>query len=165
MRPRLIPIAVLVLTFISGATLVAGDSTNGSFTFTVAGYTVSGSLSSASIAHGGAVQMVMTIDQNVPTSYGTVHVTGSGVWSGQTDFQTVSGVIGNLGGTIQACFLFSCQDGDFAGTGTWSGTLSPAGGGESQGSGMFQGTVNISGLPSQNGPATISGSWTSTFET
>ena len=165
MRPKLIPVAVLLFTVILGATVVTGHSTNGSFTFTVAGYTVSGNLSSATVAHGGAVQMLMTIDQNVPTSYGTVHVTGSGVWSGQTDFQTVSGAIGNLAGTIQACFLFSCQNGDFTGTGTWSGTLSPASSGESQGSGTFQGTINISGLSTQNGPATISGNWTSTFET
>jgi len=167
MDSKLTAAAILLLislVCVSGVALAGGDSTSGSFTFTVSGYTVTGDLTAAAVAHGGAVQMLMTIDQSLSTSYGTVHITGSGVWSGETNFHDVNGVIGNLGGTIQVCALFYCQTGEFTGTGTWSGTLTWSSSSGSDGSGTFQGTLNISGLSTQNGPVAISGSWVSTFK-
>jgi hypothetical protein len=147
--------------------VVGGGSANGSFTFTVSGYTVTGELTDAKIEHGGAVQMLMTVDQTISTSYGAANVTGSGIWSGVTDFQDVSGSIGDLGGTIQVCAVFYCQTASFTGSGTWSGTLAWSTGAGSQGSGTFEGTLNFSGLPSgiSNGPVSVSGNWTATFET
>jgi len=110
--------------------------------------------------------MLMTIDQTISTSYGTAHVEGSGVWSGETDFQSIGGVVGNLAGTVQACAVFYCQNVAFTGNGTWSGTISWSGGVGSQGSGTFEGALNFSGPQiSQKGPVLISGNWTATFQT
>jgi hypothetical protein len=154
------------LVTISGVALVSGSPANGSFTFTVNGYTVTGQLTDATIEHGGTVQMLMSIDQTVSTSYGAAHITGSGVWSGETNFQNVNGAIGNLSGTVQVCAVFYCQNADFTGSGTWGGTLSWSSGAESQGSGTFQGTLNFSGSQiTQNGPVPVSGNWTAYFET
>ena len=166
---KLIVAAILVLiplVSISGLASVGGDSTSGRFTFTVDGYTVTGDLTDARVEHGGAVQMLMSIDQTISTSYGEAHITGSGVWSGETDFQHVNGAIGNLAGTIQVCAIFYCQNADFTGSGTWAGILSWNNSAGSQGSGTFEGTLNLSGLQvAQNGPVPISGNWTATFET
>jgi len=166
-----LPISVAILVLIplismSGVAVVGGGSASGSFTFTVNGYTLTGSLTNARIEHGGAVQMLMSIDQTISTSYGEAHVTASGVWSGETNFRNVNGAIGNLAGTIQVCAIFYCQNADFTGSGTWAGILSWNNSAGSQGSGTFEGTLNLSGLQmTQNGPVPISGNWTATFET
>jgi hypothetical protein len=109
--------------------------------------------------------MLMTIDQSISTSYGAAQVTGTGIWSGETNFQVVSGEIGNVAGKIQVCAVFYCQNAAFTGSGTWSGTLLASPGVGPQGSGTFGGMLNISGLPTANGPVPISGNWTATFET
>ena len=169
MGSRLIAAILLVLVPlvpISGLIVVSGDPANGSFTFTVNGYSVTGELTDATVEHGGAVQMLMSIDQSISTSYGVAQVTGNGVWSGETNFQEVHGAIGNLSGTIQVCAVFYCQNADFTGTGTWSGTISWSSGTGSQGSGTFEGTLNFSGSQiTQNGPVPVSGNWTAYFET
>jgi len=108
----------------------------------------------------------MSIDQSISTSYGVVHITGTGVWSGETDFQSFNGAIGNVVGTVQACALFTCQTGDFTGTGSWTGTMIWSSTAGSQGSGTFQGTLDFTGLQtSQAGSVPIAGNWTANFET
>lgn len=159
--------ALLLLPLVSlcGVSVVGGEPANGSFTFTLSGYTVTGELTDATIGHGGAVQMLMTIDQAVSTSSGPAHVTGSGVWSGETNFQEVNGEIGDLAGSVPVCAGSYCQAAGFTGSGTWSGTISWSGGAGSQGSGTFEVTLNVSGSLTRNGPVPISGNWTATFET
>jgi hypothetical protein len=157
---------LISLFFLSGVVRVSSDLGSGAFTFTVDGYAVTGDLTGASIGHDGTIQMLMSIDQTVSTSYGTVYVTGNGVWNGQTDFNTISGVIENVTGTAKACAVFYCQSVDFTGQGTWSGTAAwsdPAG---LVGSGMFQGTLNFTGQQlNQTKSVPVSGNWTATFET
>jgi len=158
-------IAATILLSVSGGTIVIGDGTAGTFTFTVQGYTVTGTLTNGIVTHGN-VQLQMSIDQSLTTSYGTLQITGTGVWDGRTDFQTFSGTIDNVQGTIQACALLACQNIDFTGTGTWTGTMaawnSTAG---SVGSGTFQGTLNFTGAEiTQTGPEAVSGTWSAPFE-
>jgi len=156
--------ALILVVSLSGAVVVSSDSNNGTFTFGVEGYTVTGDLSEAAIGHGGSVQMLMSIDQMITTSYGSVHVTGSGAWSGETDFQSFNGVIGNVAGTVQACAVFACRSADFTGNGTWTGTMMWSSTAGSQGSGTFEGTLIFTGAQI-NGTASVpvSGNWTATF--
>ena len=169
MDSRLISAAMLLLVpliAITGVAVVGGGPANGSFTLAINGITVTGDLTNASIEHGGAVQMMMAIDQTVSTSYGAAHVTANGIWSGETDFQNVNGVIGGVVGSVQVCAVFNCENATFTGSGTWSGTMSWSSSTGSQGSGTFEGTLNVSGLPTpENGPVPVSGNWTATFET
>jgi hypothetical protein len=159
-------VTATILLSVSGGTIVTGDGTGGTFTFTVQGYTITGTLTSGIVTHGGYVQLQMSIDQSLTTSYGTLQITGTGVWDGRTDFQTFSGTIDNVQGTIQACALLACQNVDFTGSGTWTGTMAAwnrtAG---SVGSGTFQGTLNFTGSAiTPTGPEVVSGTWTAPFE-
>jgi hypothetical protein len=158
-------IALILVVAMSGNT-VSSDPQNGGFTFIVDGYTVSGVLTGAGIGHGGLMQMLMTIDQTIPITNGTVHVTGNGVWSGATNFQTLSGQITNVQGTVQICLNSVCQNPDFTGSGTWSGMITGSTTAGSQGEGTFQGTLVFSGSQiNQTGPVPISGNWTASFPT
>lgn len=159
-------LVLVMVVFVSGAIAVSSETKSGSFTFTVYGYSVTGRLTGATIAHGGSVEMLMSIDQSIPTTYGVVHITGNGVWSGETDFQAFNGAIGNVIGVVQACALFTCQNVDFTGAGTWTGTMTWSNSAGSQGSGIFQGTLNFTGQQiNQTGPVPISGNWTANFQT
>jgi hypothetical protein len=152
--------------FLSGVVVVSSASGSGSFTFTVDGYTVTGELTGAAIGHGGPVQMLMSIDQTISTSYGSVQVTGNGVWVGETDFHAINGVIENVAGMVQACAVFYCQNAEFTGSGTWSGTMAWSNTAGSQGSGTFEGTLSFTGQQiNQTGPVPVSGNWTAVFET
>ena len=154
------------LLFLSGVVAVSSDSGSGSFTFTVDGYVVTGVLTGAAIGHGGPVQMLMSIDQTISTSYGTVHVTGNGIWSGETDFNSINGVIENVAGTAQACAVLYCQSADFTGNGTWGGSLAWNSAAGLQGSGTFEGTLSFTGQQTnQTRSVQVSGNWTASFDT
>lgn len=155
---------VVLLFSISGCVLVSGDSKNGIFTFAMYGYTVTGDLTDAIITHEGNVRLQMSIDQTIPTTNGTLHIVGNGVWNGKTDFAVLSGSIGNVKGTVQACLLSFCQNANFTGSGIWTGTLAWSRVSGLQGSGEFQGTLNPTG-PSLalTKPVPVSGNWTATF--
>jgi hypothetical protein len=156
---------VFSLFLMSEGASVSSDASSGSFSFMVNGYNVKGDLTNAAIAHGGLVQMLMSIDQSISTSYGVVHITGSGVWSGETDYQTFNGSIGNVIGTVQACVVFYCQTANFAGSGTWTGAVTSGSIAGSQGSGTFGGTLTFTGQNvNQTGPVPVSGNWTATFQ-
>lgn len=167
--PKLISASLLLLISLfslPGVVAVSSASGSGSFTFTVDGYTVTGDLTGAAIGHGGPVQMLMSIDQTISTSYGTVQVSGGGVWIGETDFHAINGVIENVTGTVQACAVFYCQNADFTGNGTWGGTMAWSNTAGSQGSGTFDGTLSFTGQQiNQTGPVPISGNWAAAFET
>jgi hypothetical protein len=157
-------IALILAVALSGHVVVGSDNSSGVFTFTVYGYTVTGDLTDASVTHGGIVQMLMTMDQTIPITNGTVHITGNGAWSGMTDFQTLNGEISNVQGSVQACVLLACQNAAFTGNGTWVGTMTWSKATGSQGSGTFQGALTFSGPQvNQTGPVPVSGNWTSSF--
>ena len=157
---------ILILVIAVSGNPVSSDPQNGAFAFSVEGYTITGSLTGASIGHGGLVQMLMTIDQTIPITNGTVHITGNGVWSGITNYQSLSGQITNVQGTVQACVLSVCQNADFTGNGTWGGTMTWSKTAGSQGSGTFQGSLVFTGSQlNQTGPVPISGNWTASFAT
>ena len=149
----------------SGVVVVTGESPAGSFTFVVDGYTVTGSLSQGVITHGGRVSMLMSIDQSIPTQYGSVQIDGSGTWVGETDFHSFNGGITGVIGTVQACVIFYCQSGSFSGSGTWTGLMTWNGASGAQGSGVFHGTLDLTGQQiAQSGVAPLSGNWTDTFQ-
>jgi hypothetical protein len=154
----------ILLLSVPNSVLVSGSSRNGNFTFTMSGYTVAGDLTNAIITHEGAVQLQMLIDQTITVPNATVHIIGSGIWNGKTDFATFKGSIGSVKGTVQACLQSSCQSANFTGTGIWEGTLSWSRTFGSQGSGTFQGTLNLTGpSPTPTNLIPVSGSWTATF--
>jgi hypothetical protein len=156
----------LILALALSGNVVSSAPQSGAFTFTFDGYGVTGALTDASVGHGGLVQMIMTIDQTVSVSNGTVQVTGNGVWSGMTNFQTLSGAITNVQGTVQACELSVCQGTDFTGSGTWSGTMTWSNTAGSQGSGSFQGSLVFSSSQIDRAETVpISGNWTASFAT
>jgi len=161
-------VALILAVALSGHGVVSSDistgNSSGVFTFTVYGYTVNGDLTDASVSHGGNVQMLMTIDQTVPITNGTVQITGSGAWNGMTDLQTLNGDISNVQGSVHACVLSVCQNADFTGNGTWSGTMTWSQATGSQASGTFQGALTFSGPQvNQTAPVPVSGNWTASF--
>lgn len=158
-------ILAIVLLSTANTALTAGDSATGTFAFTLYGYTITGDLTNGIITHEGDVQMQMSIDQTVSTSMGTVHITGNGVWNGNTNFAVLDGFIGNVKGTVNACALFVCRNANFTGSGSWTGILTWSRAAGSQGSGTFQGTLNLSGANiTQTRSLPVSGNWTATFE-
>jgi len=157
-------ILTILLSSVPNSVLVSGSSRNGSFTFTMSGYTVTGDLTNAIITHEGTVKLQMLIDQTISVSNVTVHIVGSGVWSGKTNFATFKGSIGNVKGAVQVCMQSACQSANFTGSGIWAGVLSWSRTLGSQGSGIFQGTLNLTASsPTPTKPVPVSGNWTATF--
>lgn len=159
---RIIIYLALLLALVPSA--VFAQSANGSFAFTLSGYTVQGQLSNPVIQAGNSVSMTMTLSDYLQTSIGSIPITGNGEWYGTVNGGTVSGTIQNVSGTVQACyFIFFCGQANYIGQGTWTGTISG-----SQGSGTFQGTITFtsSSIPQiqLNQPTPISGSWNSSFQ-
>ena len=152
--------AVIFILIVSTTNLVHADS-NGYFTVTANGPPITGQLTN-SVIHQSTVTMTMVIDQNLPTKIGTVHIVGNGLWNGSVNNSTLTGTIGNVQGSAQACFLIIfCQTADFTGTGTWTGTLNDV----ASGSGTFQGTLTFTGSPfAPSGPVPISGTWETSFQ-
>jgi hypothetical protein len=151
--------AVLFVLIVTAANLVHADQ-NGHFTVTAQGPPITGQLTN-SVIHQSTVTMTMVIDQGLPTKMGTVHIVGNGLWTGIMNNSTLTGTIGDVQGSAQACFLIFCQTADFTGTGTWTGTLNDA----ASGSGTFQGTLTFTGSPfAPSGPVPISGTWETSFQ-
>ena len=157
-------IVVILAIALSVRTVASNQITSGAFSFSLYGYTVNGQLTDASVGHGGGVQMQMSIDQTITVPNGTVHITGSGVWGGITDLQTLSGDVSNVQGNVQACLLTSCTTATFTGSGTWSGTITWSQSTGAKGSGTYQGTLTFTGSQvNQTSPVPISGNWTASF--
>jgi len=167
LKLKLISVPLIVLTLalaFTGRTVASNQIGSGVVTFSVYGYSVNGELTDASVTHGGGVQMLMSIDQSISILNGTVQITGNGLWSGTTNLQTLSGDIGNVQGTLQACLLTTCRSATFTGSGTWAGTMTWSKVTGSQGSGTYQGTLTFAGSQiNQTGPVPISGNWTASF--
>ena len=148
--------SVVLLLSISNSILITGSSTAGSFTITIQGYSVTGTLTDVT-GHQFGVKLLMSIDQTLSISLGTAHIVGSGVWNGATTDTTVAGSIDEVNGTVHACVFLSCQDTNFTGSGSWVGSVSVSSG-LPQGSGTFEATLVFQN-PSSEVP--VSGNWTS----
>jgi len=156
-------LSLIVVLSACGVVMVTGESPAGSFVFTVDGYTVRGILTQGEILHGGRVRMLMTIDQTISTQYGSVQLTGTGIWVGETDFHSVNGQVTDVVGTLQACVIFYCQNGNFSGNGVWTGSMGWNSATGLQGSGPFRGVLTLSGL-NQTETVGVAGNWTDSFQ-
>ena len=153
---HVILLSVLVVT----TTNLAYADPNGHFTVTANGPPITGDLTNAVLSRS-TVNMIMVIDQNLPTNIGPVNLVGNGLWSGTMSNLTLSGTISNVQGSAKACLFIFCQEASFTGEGTWNGTLNAS----ASGSGTFQGTLTFTGSPlAPSGPVPISGTWESTFQ-
>ena len=152
--------AVALLLIVASITGPALADESGHFTVTSDGLPITGDLTNAVISNN-TITMTMVIDQDFPTRLGPVHIVGDGVWAGISNNSTLTGTIENVTGNAKACFLIFCQQADFSGNGTWTGTLNDV----SSGSGTFQGTLTFTGSPlAPSGPVAISGTWETTFQ-
>ena len=84
--------------------------TNGTFTVNIGGYSITGQLTDARIQADNTTSAVVSLDQTVPTSFGSAHVMGSGTLAGIDSKASVHGTVEGFSGTVQVCFLlFICQ--------------------------------------------------------
>jgi len=153
--------AVILLLSVSNSVLVTGNPAAGSFTITIEGYAVTGTLTDLT-GHQSGVRLLMIINQTFSTTMGSVRIVGIGVWNGATADTTVVGSIDNVNGTIHACVLLTCKDANFTGSGTWAGKVTEVSASPPLASGTFQGTLDF---PTLNPPRVVpvSGNWTSTL--
>jgi hypothetical protein len=139
-------------------------SQTGSFILSLGDYQVQGQLVNAVVYAHKIVTMTMSLDYTTQTKYGPVIVTGTGDWYGTLKGTSLQGVVYNVIGSVQLCYLFFCGNANYVGYGVWHGTLSG-----NQGSGTFQGVITFtsSQIPNVqlNKPNQISGTWESTFQT
>ncbi len=160
---------IIILTIISvilvqiSLTAVAGPGT-GSVIVQIQGYgTVHGQLQNALIQPNNSVRMSMVVDDQLQTPQGSFSLQATGDWDGALDNSMLSGTIHDVQGKIHVCIIFSCNDVDFNGRGTWTGQLQTS----SVGSGNFTGTITVTNSPYPQIPQgqiiPISGSWTADF--
>jgi hypothetical protein len=152
--------SVVLLLSISNSALTIGNPGTGSITIFIDGYAITGALTDVT-GHQSGVKLLMSIDQTLSTTSGTLHIKGDGVWNGETRDSIIVGSIDDVNGSVHACVQFVCEDTTFTGSGNWTGTVSVPYG-SPQGSGTFQITLNFTNL---NPPSTvpISGNWTSSL--
>lgn len=157
--------AVVIVVSILGSVSVGAVTGEGTLQLSVSGYgDVQGMLSEATIFPNSTVSMIMTVNDQMQTSYGAVPITATGLWKGVSNGLEVSGSIQNVAGKAHICALFLCGDANFIGQGEFAGSLDA-----SNATGTFQGTITFTDSPvSQvpvNQPMTISGSWSADFLT
>jgi hypothetical protein len=150
--------SIVLLLSISSSISATGNAAVGSFTITMQGYTVTGTLTDLT-GHQSDVKLLMSIDQTVPTSMGTVHIAASGIWTGTTTDTMITGSIDQVTGKVHACVMLFCQDANFTGSGTWAGSVEALPSGLPEGSGTFQGTLNFQS-PNPPTEVSVSGNWT-----
>jgi len=153
---------LIILVFVSPP--AAAGSGTGSVIIRIQGYgTVHGQLQNALIQSNNSVTMSMVVNDQLQTSQGTYPLNATGSWNGALNNSTLSGTINNVQGKIHVCVIFSCNDVDFSGHGTWTGQLQTT----SSGSGNFTGTITITNSPypqiQQGQIIPLHGSWTSDF--
>jgi hypothetical protein len=155
---------VLVLLGLPAALYAQSGTGDGSFAFTLNGYTVQGKLLNAIIRPDNSVRLDMNVLDTIRTTVMDVPISGSGEWYGTVNVTALSGTINDVHGSAQVCIFFIfCSNADYIGQGTWTGTLSG-----SQGTGTFQGTITFTSSPVPqilvNQPIPVSGTWNSNFQ-
>jgi hypothetical protein len=162
MKILALTVLLTILLFVSPA--AATGSGTGSVIVQIQGYgTVQGQLQNAVIQSNNNVTMSMVVNDQLQTSQGSFPIQATGDWNGDLNNSTLSGTINNVQGKIHVCVIFSCNDVDFSGHGTWTGQLQTT----SSGSGNYTGTITITNSPYPQIPigqrVPIFGSWTSNF--
>jgi hypothetical protein len=153
-----IMLSVVLLLSISSIISATGNAATGSITITIQGYSITGTLTDLT-GHQSDVKLLMSIDQTIPISMGTVHIIGSGIWTGTLTDTMITGSIDQVTGKVHACALLSCQDANFTGSGTWAGNVEALASGLPEGSGTFQATLNFQS-PNPPTEVPVSGNWT-----
>jgi len=161
---RILALTVLLTILVCVSPAAAAGSGTGSVVVQIQGYgTVHGQLQNALIQSNNSVTMLMVVNDQLQTSQGTYPLNATGSWNGALNNSTLSGTINNVQGKIHVCVIFSCNDVDFSGQGTWTGQLQTT----SSGSGNYTGTITITNSPypqiQQGQKIPIYGSWTSSF--
>lgn len=155
---------LLVVTLL--CTVAVGAVTGqGSLQLSVSGYgEVQGMLQDATIYPNGTVSMIMSVNDQMQTSYGAIPVTATGLWNGVINGSEVSGSIQNVAGDAHICVVFLCGDANFIGQGEFTGSLNA-----SHATGVFQGTITFTNSPVSQipvgQPIPMSGSWSADFLT
>ena len=155
---KFIVASVVLLLSISSSISATGNAATGSFTITIQGYSITGTLTDLT-GHQSDVKLLMSIDQTISISMGTVHIVGSGIWTGTLTDTMITGSIDQVTGKVHACALLSCQDANFTGSGTWAGNVEALPSGLPEGSGTFQATLNFQS-PNPPTEVPVSGNWT-----
>jgi len=150
-------VIVIMLSMTTGA-VAAANQTTGTFTISIEGYVVAGTLTDVT-GHQSGVKLLMSIDRSVVTTSGSVHIVGSGIWNGEVTGSLITGSIDNITGSVHACMSITCENATFTGSGNWTGGLTGSSG-SPQGSGSFQATLQVSNPPST---VPVSGNWTSSL--
>jgi len=155
---------ILLIILVCVSPIAATRSGTGSVIVQIQGYgTVHGQLQNALIQSNNTVTMSMVVSDQLQTPQGSFPIEATGDWNGSLNNSTLSGTIDNVQGRIHVCIVFSCNDVDFIGHGTWTGQLQTA----SSGSGNYTGTIIImNSLSTQIQPGQtipIHGSWASNF--
>jgi len=164
LRTRLITsivLSVLMMTAISHhARPVYATQGQGSLQLILQGYgSVNGQLLDAAIHSNNSITMVMIVNNQMQTPYGSFPVTANGVWTGLSNGTTVSGSIQNVTGKVQI-FL---SNANFVGSGEWSGSLNGT-----VAAGTFGGTITFTNSPypqqiPQNQAIPTTGTWNATL--
>src|SRR5208337_1200995 len=87
----------LLLLSTSSGVLVAANPATGSFTMSVQGYMVTGTLTDIT-GHQSGVRLLMSIDQSFSTTTGSVHIVADGVWNGEITDSIIMGSIDDVNG-------------------------------------------------------------------
>jgi hypothetical protein len=161
---RSLALAILLMILVCVQPAAAAGSETGTVTVQIQGYgTVHGQLENAFIQSNNSVTMSMVVNDQLQTTQGAFPLNATGSWNGALSNSTLSGTINNVQGKIHVCVIFSCNDVDFSGHGTWTGQLQTT----SSGSGNFTGTITITSSPypqiQQGQVIPIYGSWSSNF--
>jgi hypothetical protein len=164
MRSVVYASAILAFMIVHAAFLPLGyvsSISDGTFTVEIAGYSITGLLTNATIQADNTTSALISVDQTVGVPFGSAHVAGSGRLLGNLSGVTVQGTSDGFSGTAQVCFLlFFCQSSDFVGTGTWAGTVVNG----TQASGTFQGTITFDKpLPHVPQQTQVTGTWNANF--
>lgn len=161
---RIVALVILLIILVCVSPTAATGSGTGSVIVQIQGYgTVHGQLQNALIQSNNNVTMSMVVNDQLQTPQGSFPLQATGDWNGALNNSTLSGTIDNVQGKIHVCVIFSCNDVDFSGHGTWTGQLQTA----SSGSGNYTGTITITNSPYPQIPLgqtiPIYGSWASNF--
>ncbi|MGA8856510.1 MAG: hypothetical protein WB643_05010 [Candidatus Bathyarchaeia archaeon] len=161
---RIVALVILLIILVCVSPTAATGSGTGSVIVQIQGYgTVHGQLQNALIQSNNNVTMSMVVNDQLQTPQGSFPLQATGDWNGALNNSTLSGTIDNVQGKIHVCVIFSCNDVDFSGHGTWTGQLQTA----SSGNGNYTGTITITNSQYPQIPLgqtiPIYGSWASNF--
>ena len=158
-------VTILFVITLLGTVTVGAVAGQGALQLSVSGYgDVQGVLQDATIYPNGTVSMLMSVNDQMQTSYGAVPITATGLWNGASNGSEVSGSIQNVVGNAHICVVFLCGDANFIGQGEFTGSLNA-----SHATGVFQGTITFTNSPVSQipvgQPMPMSGSWSADFLT